>query len=412
MRAFDYTAIDRQGNRVSGRIEAEVRGGALATLKARALIPVGLQEALANQPANDAERGNAENASDRGRRLSRVAVENFIRELANLLRAGVPLSRALHLIERQAAQPAARRQWREIHDEVVGGRPLAEAMGRWPRTFSPVCLAMVRAGETGGFLDVVLGQIADFQAREHELKGRVKAALVYPAVLAGMASLVMVFLLIYFIPRFTLIFADFDEALPWLTQVIVGFSNFLLGHYPWLIAGVGLLVFGGHRFLHSPAGRRKCETAVLRLPGLGTVTARFALVRFCRMLGTLLGAGVPLLASLRVAREAIGNASLSDAVEQAVDEVRRGEGLSASLARVDRLFPLSVVEMLAVAEESGGLSDELLHIANTYESDLDRRLRMLVSLAEPALLFVMAAIVGTVVIGMLLPVFSLQEMIN
>jgi len=154
------------------------------------------------------------------------------------------------------------------------------------------------------------------------------------------------------------------------------------------------------------------ERAILRLPGLGRVVAHFALVRFCRMLGTLLGAGVPLITALRVAREAIGNQALADTVTQAVTDVQRGSALSRSLAGCRQLFPLAVVEMVAVAEESGRLDKELVRVAGAYEAELDRRLRMLVALAEPALLFIMAAVVGAVVIGMLLPVFTLQDLIR
>jgi type II secretory pathway component PulF len=166
------------------------------------------------------------------------------------------------------------------------------------------------------------------------------------------------------------------------------------------------------RVLSSSAGRRGVERATLRVPGVGQVMGRFALVRFCRMLGTLLGAGVPLVTSLRVAREAIGNQTLADTVAGSIEQVQRGSALAASLATCGKLFPPSAVEMIAVAEQSGRLDKELVRLAAAYEDDLDRRLRMLVSLAEPALLFIMAAIVGTVVIGMLLPIFTLQDYIK
>jgi len=271
---------------------------------------------------------------------------------------------------------------------------------------------MVRAGETGGFLELVLGQIAELRSREQELKGRVKAALVYPSVLAVLAAAVLIFLLTYFIPRFAAIFTEFGGALPWLTRAIVAASRLVIDYGLVILVAAALAVVGFRRAAASEHGRRSLERAVLGLPALGRVVARFALVRFCRMLGTLLGAGVPLVAALRVAKEAIGNQTLADAVVHATHEVQRGAPLARSLAGSPELFPASVVEMVAVAEESGRLDKEFVRLAAAYETELDRRLRMLVALAEPALLFVMAAVVGTVVIGMLLPVFTLQELIR
>jgi type II secretory pathway component PulF len=299
-----------------------------------------------------------------------------------------------------------------VHDDVVEGTSLADALARWPRSFTPVYVAMVRAGETGGFLDVVLGQIADLRAREQDLKGRFKSALIYPMVLGVLAGLVLVFLLTYFIPRFSTIFSEMGGNLPWLTRAIVAASDAVTDYGLIILMAVVLVVVILKRALSSESGRRSLEKTLLAMPLVGRVVARFALVRFCRMLGTLLAAGVSLVTALRVAREAIGNQTLADTVSHAIEEVRRGAPLAQSLSRGSILFPGAVVEMVAVAEESGRLDKELDRLADTYEGELDRRLRMLVSLAEPALLFVMAGIVGTIVIGMLLPVFTLQELIH
>jgi type II secretory pathway component PulF len=269
---------------------------------------------------------------------------------------------------------------------------------------------MVRAGETGGFLDVVLAQIAEFRARERDLKSRIKGALVYPAVLAVLSCSVVIFLLIFFIPRFKAIFDSFKGAtLPSLTQAIIAVSNAARDNGLYVALGAAAVIFVVRRGLKSEAGRRLFERVLLKTPGVGAVLARFALVRFCRMLGTLLGAGVPLVSALKVAREAIGNQTLCDAVNTSIDEVQQGETLAKSLCACRSLFPSSVTEVVAVAEESGRLDKELLRLAASNETELDRRLHMLVTMAEPLLLFVMAGVVGTIVIGMLLPVFTLQE---
>ena len=405
MPVFTYTALDTAGKETTGTVTADGRSAALNQLAGQGLHPVTVEERKDAAKALSAERLATG-------RVSQASLETFTRQLANLLAAGVPLSRGLQVLSREASQPAARRQWAAIHDDVVGGTSLGDALARWPRTFPPVYVAMVRAGETGGFLDLVLSQIADFRSREQELKGKVKAALVYPAVLATLATGVLTFLLTYFIPRFSAIFAEFGGSLPGLTRAIVAASNLVVRHGVVVLIAVVLVVLVARRLLASDTGRRRIEGIILALPAVGSVVARFALVRFCRMLGTLLGAGVPLVPALRVAREAIGNQILADTVTQAVNDVQHGASLARSLAESRQLFPPAVVEMVVVAEESGRLNDELVRIAAAYESELDRRLRMLVALAEPALLFIMAGVVGTVVIGMLLPVFTLQDLIR
>jgi len=402
---FSYKAIDSKGTKTSGSVSAQNRSTALGEVARKGLVPVSMDEQEGRKAAGRSMRLGSS-------RISQAAVEAFHRELANLLTAGVAMIRALSILRREASQPAARRQWGAIHDDVAGGMSLADAMSRWPRSFPPVYVAMVRAGETGGFLDVVLTQIADFQSRQRSLKSKVRSAFAYPAVLGVLAVGVVAFLLTYFIPRFSSIFVDFGAALPALTRAIVAISEAVIDYGLLFLLGAVVIAILLRRVLKSPAGRRGAERAILRLPAVGTTVAHFALVRFCRMLGTLLGAGVPLVNSLRVARDAIGNETLADTVWRAIEQVQQGQPLARSLADSEKLFPASVVEMIAVAEETGRLDIELKRLALVYEEELDRRLRMLVSLTEPVLLFIMAGIVGTIVVGMLLPVFTLQELIR
>ena len=405
MPVFTYRAMDLRGATTSGSLSAQSRSAALEQVARKGLVPVSVNE---QQPAGAAGGGLRLG----GNRIPQTVVEAFSRELANLLAAGVPMIRALSILRREASHPAARKQWGAIHDDVAEGTALADAMGKWPRSFPAVNVAMVRAGETGGFLDLVLTQIADLQSRQRNLRSKIRSAFAYPAVLGVLATGVLVFLLTYFIPRFSSIFMDFGAALPSLTRAIVAISAAVVQYGLLIVLGVAVTAILVHRVLKSPSGRRMAERAILRIPAVGAVVARFALVRFCRMLGTLLGAGVPLVTSLRVAREAIGNETLADAVRKAVEQVQQGRSLARSLAGSEKLFPLSVIEMIAVAEETGRLDAELKRLALVYEEELDRQLRMLVSLAEPMLLFVMAGIVGTIVVGMLLPIFTLQELIR
>ena len=403
MPAFTYKAIDATGKEVAAKLNAPSRAAALDELSNSNLYPVMVEIA---------EETKTGGHHFRVRRVSKADIEAFIRELANLLAAGIPLSRALSILSREASRPAAKKLWATIHDQVAGGQSLAEALARHPRYFPPIYVAMVRAGETGGFLDLVLEQIASFRSREQELIGKVKAAMVYPAVLAVLAAGILVFLLTYFIPRFSQMFEEFGGALPPLTRAIVTMSELLVRFWFVLVLAFALIGFAVHRVTTTEDGRRSLEKVLLRAPLIGKAVGRFALVRFCRMLGTLVHAGVPLIYALQVAKEAIGNQVLADTVTGAVERVQRGDALARSLASCSVLFPPSVVEIVSVAEESGRLDEELVRVAGAYEQELDRRLKMMVALAEPALLFFMAVLIGTVVIGMLLPIFNLQELIR
>lgn len=407
MSNFAYTAVNTHGERTSGTIVAASRTAAMDQLATRNLTPVSLQEQGITKTRK------ADSADESGQRVPQTYVEAFTRDLANLLSAGIPLSKALNILAREVRHPGARAQWSAIHDDVVGGESLADAMSKWRRSFSPVHVAMVRAGETGGFLETVLAQITEFREKERDLKSRALGAIAYPAVLAVISTGVLIFLMTYFIPRFSNIFDSFGPALPKLTLAVIAVSNIMSTYWPVILLVLVVMILLARRALNTDNGRLMFEAALLKTPGVGTVISRFALVRFCRMLGTLLEAGVPLVASLKVAREAIGNQILCDTVKNAIEQVQRGSPLAKSLMSAGgALFPPSATEMISVAEESGRLDKELTRLANSYQADLDRRLRILVTLAEPVLLFIMAGVVGTVVIGMMLPIFTLQDYIQ
>ncbi|MBX3744891.1 MAG: type II secretion system F family protein [Verrucomicrobiae bacterium] len=425
MPVFEYRALQPDGSLTQGRVEAGGRQEALRRMAVQRLRPVSLVESRGDGSA--AKGGKPGSGADGSRpaggagsvgawfgsqRITPRALENFTRLLSSLLAAGVPLSRALVILHREGSTPAACAKWKEIHDRVVDGMPLAGAMALSPETFPRVYVAMVEAGETGGFLDVVLAQIADFQAREKEMRGKVAAALLYPVILLILALGVLVFLLVFFIPRFQGIFAGFGAQLPLLTQAIVSVSEAMRGYGLFLAAGAAVVGVMVRQWLVSPAGRRHWEGAILRMPVLGGLVAQFAMARFCRMLGTLLGAGVPLINGLNVARRSIGNQILVDAVSLSIERVKEGKALGASLADSRGLFPGSVLEMISVAEESGRLDRELVRLADVTEGDLDRQLRMAVALAEPLMLFAIAGFIGTIFIGMVIPIFTLQDYIK
>src|SRR3954469_18864507 len=268
MGVFAYTALDQMGRRKSGTVPAESRAAALDQVIGRGLSPVTVAE----------QRGEKVTKRSTSTRVPASAVEAFTRELANLLAAGLPLSRALHLLRREVSNPGAKFVLSQIHDDVVGGTSLADSLAQGPRSFSTVYMAMVRAGEAGGFLHVVLQQIADFRTRERDLKGKVFAAMIYPIVLLTLAFGVVIFLLTYFIPKFSGIFAEFGGQLPALTQFIVNLSHLATRYGFIVLAVVAGVMFALRRSLTTDAGRRFVERLVLRTPVVGKVGARFALV--------------------------------------------------------------------------------------------------------------------------------------
>ncbi len=419
MSAFRFRALRADGGIEDGRLDAPGRAEALAAVESRGWIPVRVEPA-------DAGGGNGAAAAPPSwrallartpgtapRRVSAAESEDFLRSLASLLAAGVSLSRALDLLAREAARPAAAERWRALRDRVVDGQSLAAAMERAGGVFSEVQIAMVEAGETGGFLDVVLGQIADFMARERDLKARALTAAIYPAVLFALAAGVVSLLMVFFIPRFQRMFEGFDAPLPMLTRVIIGTSRGLRAYGLWLIAGAALGIGALRRGFRDEVRRRAFERRLLRAPVAGDLARRIAVSRFCRMLGALLAAGVPLLQALRAARRSLGYRTLVDLLDGALEGVQKGESLSVALGRGgDALLSRSTVEMISVAEESGRLDRELTRIADEMERTLDRRMRTAVALAEPALLFLIAVLIGVIFIGMVLPIFTLQEYIR
>ncbi len=414
MATFEYKALQGNGSIKLGRIDAGGRQDAMQLIEGLGLTPLHIAEA-GGAPATSSRGGIKAAASGwtlKSKKVTFASLEDFTRSLSSLLTAGVPLSRALTILYKECANPAAAAQWKELHDLVIDGVALAEAMRRSPQTFPRVYVAMVEAGEAGGFLDVVLGQIADFQAREKELRAKVTAALMYPAVLLTLAIGVVIFLMVFFIPRFQTLFEGFDAALPTITQVIISISD-CIRHYGLFVAGAVIAaVYFGRNWLQRESGRRMGEMVLLRAPIVGPLASQIAMARFCRMLGTLLGAGVSLMGSLDVARRSLGYQTLIDLISDSTERVKKGESLASSLGNCRTIFTGSTLEMVSVAEESGRLDQELVRLAGATEITLDRQLKTAVALAEPLMLFVIAAFIGTIFIGMVLPIFTIQDSIK
>ena len=419
MPTFSYRALKADGKIAEGVLDAGSRPDALRQIETLGLRPMKVAEKSGAAKKNGSQNGAAKSDAPanfsfkfESKKVSAKELENFTRLLSSLLAAGVPLSRALVILQKEASSPVAKAQWKQVHDFVVDGLSLADAMAKSPETFPRVYVAMVEAGEAGGFLDVVLAQISEFQSREKDLKSKVVTAMLYPCILLVLALGVLIALLTFFIPMLRNLFNSIHGSLPLLTKIIISASD-LVRAYGLIVGGAALVVFFLVRaWFVSAAGKRTWEGIILKTPLVGPLIAQFAMARFCRMLGTLIGAGVPLVHGLTVARRSIGNQILVDAVTEAIERVQQGGRLGQSLANCRVLFPGSVLEMISVAEESGKLDVELVRVAVVTEGDLDRNLKTAVALAEPMLLFLIAGFIGTIFIGMLLPVLTMSQNIK
>jgi type II secretory pathway component PulF len=412
MPTFSYKALNANGTVAEGVLEAPGRPDALRQIETLGLRPVNLSEKAGAASKNASALPGNFSFKFESKKVSPKALENFTRLLSSLLAAGVPLSRALVILAKEASTPAVSAKWREVLDKVVDGMSLADAMAQSPETFPRIYIAMVEAGEAGGFLDVVLAQIAEFQSRQKELKSKVMAAMIYPCILFCLATVLVTALLVFFVPMLQKVFATIHGSLPLITVVVIDTSHFLRSYGIFIAIGLVVAFFSLKTWFASEKGKRVWEGLILRVPMIGPLVAQFAMARFCRMLGTLLGAGVPLVQSLNVARRSIGNQILVDAVGQSIERVQQGGRLGQSLADCKMLFTSSALEMISVAEESGKLDVELIRLAGVTEGDLNRNLQTTVSLAEPLLLFLIAAFIGTIFIGMLLPVLSMSQYIH
>lgn len=394
---FQYIARELSGRQVSGILTATNDHDALGILASKSLFPVNL--ALAEGAKTEAQ-------LTRGRvRARHLAV--FYTQLADLLRSGVPLLRSLELLERQTSQPTLKHVIQNVKEHVADGTRLAEAMRQHPKVFGELGVSMVRAGEEGGFLEDVLKRIAAFTEHQEELKARVVGAMVYPMFLLAMGGAIVFAMLTFFVPKFAPIFERMAErgTLPWATTALMSLSESMKTYALFF----GLAIFGGAyfllRYIKTDEGRMRYDAFRLKAFGIGPIVRSLAIARFCRILGTLLRNGVPILQSLRIAKDATGNKVLSTAIATAAENVSSGKALAEPL-RGSGQFPEEIVEMIAVGEEANNLEQVLIDIADNMERHTNRRLEMFVRLLEPILLLAMAGIILFVVAGLMLPILQ------
>jgi general secretion pathway protein F len=394
MPQFQYTARSLNGRLVDGVLAADSRQEVLGLLAKQSLLPVSVGEAKAGR-------------SLQMRRVRGAVLASMFEMLADLLESGVELLKAIDVLIEQTAHPVLKATLEDLRKQVADGRPLADSMKCHPAVFSELSVSIVRAGEEGGFLEDSLKRIADFTEKQEELRGRVLGALAYPLFLLIAGAVVVTGMVVFFVPKFAPLFDRMraEGTLPTSTILLLGLSDFLRTYGAWLvIVGCGL-AFVTRQQMQSEHARRWIDTARLRIRGVGSVVRSLAMARFCRVLGTLLKNGVPMLKSLRIARDATGNVVLSQAIADAADNVSSGKSLSEPL-RACGEFPREILEIIAVGEQSNRLETVLLNLADKLEHRTQRRLDVLMKLLEPSLMLVMAVVIGFLVMALLLPVFE------
>jgi general secretion pathway protein F/type IV pilus assembly protein PilC len=397
MPEFQYTARAMSGQEVRGLLQAGTETEVVSTLSSRELFPLRIE--LADSAKSD--------DLLRGRRVKARDLATFYSQLSDLLRSGVPLLRSLELLQRQTRNKVLKVVLQEVRDEVSNGTRLAEALRQHSKVFSELAVSMVRAGEEGSFLEDVLRRIADFTEHQEDLKGKVVGATVYPMFLIVVGGAVLTAMMVWFVPKFEPVFSRLETRgeLPWATTAVVAISD-TLANYGLAVAGLlAIAAFFAVQYFSSTEGRLVLDRAKLTVPGAGKIYRSLAIARFCRILGTLLNNGVPILNSLRISKDATGNKVLSNAINEASDFISAGKSLAEPL-RASGEFPEETVEIIAVAEEANNLEKVLVDIAESMERRTYRYLELFVRLLEPAMLLVMAMLILFVMLGLLLPVLQ------
>jgi type IV pilus assembly protein PilC len=332
----------------------------------------------------------------------------FTRQLATLIDAGLPLLRGLNVLAKQERDSVLKGAINKVADAVQEGSTFSEGLARHPRLFNDLYVNMVRAGEAGGVLDLVLTRLADFHEKAQKVKNKVVAAMVYPIIVLLLALGIMIFLLIFIVPRFETIFHDMlgDKPLPAITLFVIGISNFMQKHWAVLLGVMVALVAAAKMAARTRAGGAVIDRAKLHAPLFGDLIRKTSISRFSRTLGTLVTSGVPILQALTITRDTAGNAVIARAIAQVHDSVKEGESITVPL-EASGAFPPMVLSMIDVGEETGQLPEMLLKIAEVYDDEVDNSVAALTSLLEPIMIVLLALIVGTIVIALFMPLISI-----
>ena len=411
MPAYNYIAMDAKGREQKGKINAPNEEAVANELRRKGMFPTSIRAAVKTKAAKTKRSGGGLNINLGSSNINRKDLTIVTRQLAILLDAGLPLIRSLHTLERQAKSPAVRIVLGKTAETVEGGATFAEALSQHPKSFDKLFLNMVRAGEASGAMETILDRLAGFMEKAARISGKVKSAMIYPAVILSISLLAVVGLMIFIVPNFSKIFSDLlgpNEPLPGPTLLIIGISETLVSRWYYYLGGVVGIVVLYKIIAASPAGKWGIDWVKYNMPLFGPIISKSAISRFGRTLGTLMSSGVPVLNSLAIVKETSGNDVVATAIQKVHDAVKEGEGIAGPLNDT-KIFPPMVISMVEVGEETGKLPEMLEKIADTYDEEVDNSVSALTSLIEPLMIVGLAGIVGSIVIALFMPLVRIIE---
>lgn len=414
MAVFSYEAMNSVGQPVKDTVEAANSEEAIAKVRAMGYFPTKIKEKASRKAAAPTATSGAPGA--KRRQVGKVSLKiltQFTRQLSTLIDAGLPILRSLRILEQQLKPGMMRVAVRLVATDVEGGSTLSEAFGRHPKAFDRLYVNMVRAGELGGVLDVILQRLADFMEKSETLKRKIKGAMIYPVVVISIAALIVTGIMIFVVPSFQKIFGDMGASLPAVTAMLLHISKWIKDDFGWLVlAGVPVGVIAFFRLLKmSDGGRYLVDKLKVSVPVMGAIVSKTAVARFTRTLGTLLAAGVPILEAIEITRQTSGNELLSRALLKVHDGIREGDSFSAPLRQAKIVEPM-VVNMIDVGEETGELDKMLNKVADTYDEEVDVLVSSMVSLLEPIMVVTLGGIVGFIVVALFMPMVHLIDIVS
>ncbi len=394
---FAYKAKDTSGKVTEGTVEAADEKSAISRLRSQRLAVMEIKQGAAKKKAKG--------------KIASKDVVIFSRQLSTLVSSGVPIVQGLTILEQQAESPAFKAVVGSLRTDIEAGLSIADAMKKHPQAFSELYVAMIKAGEVGGILDTILERLSGFLESSEALKAKVKSALMYPTVVFSVAGLITIFLIMFVIPIFKDIFSSFGAQLPFLTRVIIMISDFLRQKILYALPVIGLAVWLFKKWMKTEKGQEKIDEIALKLPVFGILLKKVAIARFTRTLGTLIKSGVPILQGLETVAKTSGNKIIERAINNSRDSIKEGGRISDPLKKAN-IFPPMVIQMISVGEETGGLDNMLNKIADFYDQEVDTAVKGLTSMIEPLIIVFLGIVIGTIVIAMFMPMFSLGEMVS
>ena len=413
MPSFAYTAVDAQGRTHQGTVEANHAADAANAIKKQGRFPTQISE-ISSAGKKPKGKGLSLSLSlgggaGTGKVPSKVLTV-FTRQLSTLISAGLPLLRSLRTLGKQEKNANLKKIMASLAESVEGGTTFSEALSQHPKAFNKLYVNMVKAGELGGVLEIVLTRLAEFAEKSQRIRGKVTSAMVYPAVVLTIAVAIVTFLMLFIVPKFEAIFKDMlgGRPLPAVTQIIMDFSRFVQGNFLLLAGGLVVAAIGLRLAIRLPGISAAVDTYKLKLPLFGDLLTKTSVARFSRTLGTLVSSGVPILQALQITRDTAGNERVSAAIESIHDNVKEGESMVAPM-EASQIFPPMVVSMVQVGEETGQLPDMLTKVADVFEEEVDMAVAGLTSLLEPIMIVLLALIVGTIVVALFLPLITIIQ---